>query len=308
MQDRGSGAANRADGLPADVPRRPPYAYVAAEYGLIGPPRAEHEIVRATWRARIVEVDPEGQVRWQVPASGAADVWRLPDGHVLYSHETGVREACAPGLVTWDFSAPDETYGCQRLPDGATLVGVCGDATLLEVERDGRIRRAIAVPTQRRGHHTFRYVRKLPTGTFLLALPDDDRVIEFDERGRELWRAELPAGSLPYSATRLANGNTLVGGGSSHAVFEFDRDGRIAWSVTEHELPGVTLRYVAGVQRLGDGVTVIVNWLGHGHVGEGLHVVAVHHDKSIAWVLHDPDLHDTLFGIALIDAPGPISR
>ena len=39
------------------------------------------------------------------------------------------------------------------------------------------------------------------------------------------------------------------------------------------ELPGVSLKFVAGLQRLPNGNTVVCNWLGHGNLGKAPHLV-----------------------------------
>ena len=55
----------------------------------------------------------------------------------------------------------------------------------------------------------------------------------------------------------------LEGPGDAHRVIEVDAQNKIVWEVTESEIAGNKLGFAAGVQRLGNGNTVICNWPGH---------------------------------------------
>ena len=59
------------------------------------------------------------------------------------------------------------------------------------------------------------------------------KAAEYDPTGKEVWSVQLE--HAPYSATRLANGNTLVAflqnaNKSNPQIVEFDRNQRLVWS------------------------------------------------------------------------------
>ena len=76
-------------------------------------------------------------------------------------------------------------------------------------------------------------------------------------RGQVVW--EFEPHSKVYSAIRLPSGNTLIGCGDGHRVIEVDPAGQIVWSVSEKDLPGITLAWVTMVERLPSGNTIIAN-------------------------------------------------
>jgi hypothetical protein len=70
-----------------------------------------------------------------------------------------------------------------------------------------------------------------------------------------------------------------------------DPAGKTVWEVKDDELPGVSLKFLAGFQRLPNGNTVLCNWLGHGQFGQAPHLVEVTPDKRVVWTFAD---HKTL--------------
>jgi hypothetical protein len=78
----------------------------------------------------------------------------------------------------------------------------------------------------------------------------------------------------------------------------------VIWEITENELPGNSLRLMAGCQRLPNGNTVFCNYLGHGHLGEQPHVFEVTRDKKIVWTFSDHEHFKTVNQIQVVDAPG----
>ena len=73
-----------------------------------------------------------------------------------------------------------------------------------------------------------RLVRSVPGGGYLVAHEADGKVREYDRQGKVVWTYELVLNGKPaspgttghgvnvFSAKRLPNGNTLVGGGNNN--------------------------------------------------------------------------------------------
>ena len=66
-------------------------------------------------------------------------------------------------------------------------------------------------------------------------------------------------------------------------VFEVDPAGKTVWQVQGNELPGVSLKFMAGLQRLPNGNTVMADWLGHNQIGTTADLIEVTPDKRVVW-------------------------
>ena len=64
------------------------------------------------------------------------------------------------------------------------------------------------------------------------------------------------------------------------------------WQVQGDELPGISLKFIAGIQRLPNGNTVICNWLGHGQFGKAPHLVEITPGKQRRLVLRRSRHHE----------------
>ena len=79
---------------------------------------------------------------------------------------------------------------------------------------------------------------------------------------------------------RLANGNTIIGGGNNNRVFEVNKDGAVVWSVDQKELPGITLAWVTTVEVLPNGNLIV----GNCHAGpDNPQLFEVTRDKKVVW-------------------------
>ena len=109
-------------------------------------------------------------------------------------------------------------------------------------------------------HSQFRQIRKTPQGTYLVSQQSGSgKARELDADGKVL--RTFPCGQ--FVAIRLPDGNTLIACGDAHRVIEVDPADQIVWEVKETDIPGNRLGFVAGLQRLANGDTVICNWSGH---------------------------------------------
>jgi len=87
-------------------------------------------------------------------------------------------------------------------------------------------------------------------------------------------------------------------------VFEVTPDGRTVWEVRGEELPGISLKFMAGLQRLPNGNTVMSNWLGHGQFGKAPHLIEVTRDKRVVWTFADHQTMKTISSVEILDVPG----
>lgn len=262
-------------------------------------------------QGKVFRVSAAGQIEWEYPASQGQDVWVLPNGNYLFSHVRGVKEVTpdAEKKVVWEYQSPDgaEVHNCQPLPDGSVMVAECGTARIIEIGRDLALRKEIKIEIKTKGTHSqIRMARKLPSGNYLLALNGDHLVREYDAEGKVV--RSIPVPGDPYGAVRLPSGNTLISCGDGHTFIEVDPTDKIVWQITENEIPGHPLRFVAGFQRLPNGNTVICNWGGHGFIGKQPQIFEITPDKKVVWQVEDHKQFKAFAGIQLLDVKGDVTR
>ncbi len=134
-------------------------------------------------------------------------------------------------------------------------------------------------------------------------------VREYDPQGKVL--REIPALGGPHSVVRLPSGNTLIACGDRKGgsrVFEVDPTERTVWEVQGDELPGISPKFMAGMQRLPNGNTLMAIWLGHNQFGKAPHLVEVTPDKRLVWSFADHETMRTISSVQLLDVPGDAVR
>ena len=277
-------------------------------------------------QGKVFIVSAEGKVEWEYAAPSCNDLLVLPNGNFLFNTGTGVREITREKKVVFDYrgspmtrtvkqkdgttkevQTPSEIYACQRLANGNTFIGECNSGRLLEVSPDGKIVKDIRLlPEGKDGGHSYiRNARRLANGNYLVTHYGDHVVREYDPDGKVV--KAIPAAGGPHSAARLPNGNTVISCGDGRGgsrVFEVDGDSKTVWEVKGDELPGISLKFMAGFQRLPNGNTVMSNWLGHGQFGKAPHLIEVTPDKKVVWTFADHKTMKTISSIVLLDVPG----
>ncbi len=173
---------------------------------------------------RLVEVDRQGEIRYQIPLQVERPHWhkdtrlvrKTPVGTYLVSHENdgAVREYERGGRVVWEYS-----------------LELTGPAT----------------PTHR-GHGTDVYAAyRLPSGNTLIGGGNNNRVLEVNPQGETVW--SLASGEIPgiqlFWVTQLhalPNGNIVVTNthaeGETPQIFEVTRDKRMVWGFLDWETFG----------------------------------------------------------------------
>ncbi|MBX7259411.1 MAG: arylsulfotransferase family protein [Candidatus Hydrogenedentes bacterium] len=256
---------------------------------------------------KVFLVSAEGKVEWEYPAKTSDDIWVLPNGNILFNTGDGVTEVTRDKKVVFRYDSKSEVYACQRLPNGNTFIGECNSGRLLEIDPSGKVVSELRLlPEGQDGGHTFmRNARKLSNGNYLVAFYGGEVVREYDPAGKIVF--EVPAPSGPHSAIRLPNGNTLIACGDlkkSPKVFEVDTNGKTVWEIKQDELPGISLKFMTGLQRLPNGNTVLTNWVGHGEFGKAPAIIEVTPDKKIVWTFQDDKTMKTISSIQVLDVPG----
>jgi hypothetical protein len=265
--------------------------------------------VLAQDNGHVAIVDAAGNVEWEVECKhNSHDIALLETGNLLlHTGQTTVVEMTPEKRVVWRYDAkPKEGYkgrieihAFQRLADGRTMVAESGNRRIVEVDRDGKIVKEIALQVDHPDpHRDTRMVRKLAGGTYLVCHEGDGAVREYDEGGKVVWSYALdlagrPAapghgpeghGTAVFGAIRLPSGNTLIACGNGNRVIEVTPEGKTVWSIEQKELPGITLAWVTSLQVLPSGNII----LGNCHAGEANpQLIEVTKGKKVVWTFKD---------------------
>jgi HEAT repeat protein len=210
---------------------------------------------------RVVEMDRDGKVRWQIDGlSYPVDAHVLPGNRVLIA-ETGasrITERDFKGNILWQKSdLPSSPSHVQRLANGNTFV--CTYAGLMEFDPAGKTVLDIKVEgimsacktadgqmiyltgdgacvrLDAAGKEIKRFASGLdvsaggwidltPRGRILVDHLRGIGVGEFDLEGKRLWQTSVAVGS-----TAVRNGHVMAGNWSANTVTEFDRAGKVVW-------------------------------------------------------------------------------
>ena len=254
-------------------------------------------------------VDVDGKILWQYAIEDETnDAWALPGGSVIFAYHDGVREVAADAkTIVWEYKAAagGEIHSCQPLPGELFLISEAHNQVgyLYEMDRKGVAHKTITIHGGGDAHANFRQVRKTAKGTYLVSfLYSTKTVVEYDADGKVVH--DFKQGQ--YVGVRLPNGNTLLSCAEEHRVVEVDPADKVVWEVKENDLPGCKLAFVASVQRLPNGNTVIANWTGHGG-GEVPQAVEVTPEKKIVWKVQDPRL-GMISNLQILDVPGDATK
>jgi hypothetical protein len=243
----------------------------------------------------------DGKVEWTYPHN-TRDGFVLPGGNVLMAvtkskeYPGGAAiEVTRDQKVVFEFKGTQsEVNTVQAIGDGRYMLVEAGNTPrILEVDHSGKILLEVPIQAQTKDHHLqSRMTRKLPNGNYLVPQLLDKVVREYSADGKIVWEAktpEEPKESWPFTAIRLADGNTVVNCTHGHHVIEFDKDGKVVWHLTNADLPGPYLKDPCGAQRLENGNTVITSY-GQGAAGE-IKMLEVTPDKKVVWTYRDDKKH-----------------
>jgi hypothetical protein len=264
-----------------------------------------HSFLATGGKTYILQADkenPNGKVVWSYPGS-TREGWVLPDGNVLLAVSKGGKfpgggaiEIKRDNTVVWEYKGTqDEVNSIQKTADGTYVLTEAGkNPRLLEIDAAGKTVVEFPLDCQKvNAHMETRMARKLADGTYLCPHLLDFAVKQYDKTGKVLkvintkleGDAEGKTHTWPFTAIRLANGNTLCGLTHSNRVAEFDADGKKVWELTNEEVGGI-IKDACGVQRLPNGNTIVNSYSGGPNE---VRLFEVTPDKKIVWSFKSAD-------------------
>jgi outer membrane protein assembly factor BamB len=282
-------------------------AGMACAAGIEGPLDAP---VLATGSGRVLMLSPQGEVTWAHTAGNVHDIWRLPNGNVLFA-DGNITEVTPDHRVVFEYKPENQkgggAYSCQRLANGNTVVGENASGRVVEVDGNGRTVFSFTTRYDSKNeHHHMRMVRKLDNGNYLVCHSGDNLVREYRPDGSTAWEKKTKA--LAFAAVRLPNGNTLVS--TLGQVTEYDADGGQVWEFAATDVPGTVIQNMTGLQVLPNGNLVIGCYAAYTKEGQGCGLFEITRGKKLVWRYVSPALRDTsMMGVhKLVDSAAPPLR
>jgi outer membrane protein assembly factor BamB len=253
---------------------------------------------------RFVELDPQGRiVRQFKPLSIAVIFQTLPNGNLVYAYggkPTGVVEVNARNEIVWNYvSKCPQVLGCERLSNGNTLVAEQGPCQVVEVDPQGNVVHVTKLSTNQAAYHLqVRNVHRLVDGNILAAHEGDGTIREYKPDGQIVW--QYTGVENTGDARRLANGNTLIGGGTQKRLIEVSLAGKVVWEFKASDAPELNLTWVSSLQVLKNGNYLVGNFL-RGQEGHGAHAFEVTRDKQVVWTFADHKQFKSITTVRAVD-------
>lgn len=214
------------------------------------------------------------------------------DGNILFSYGKGAKLITRDHKELWNINAPEncEMQTARVLANGNCLLAWCGHpAAILEVNGKGQVIKKTEYETGvEHTHAQFRQVNKNKRGNYLIPVFQTSDIREVSPNGDLIKSVKVPGN--PFCAVPLPNGNLLVACGDAHQYIELNFDKEIiVRTVTEKQITGAPLSFVAEMFPEKDGGIYICNWQGHGGEAPGGYPKLIELNKKgkMVWSLSD---------------------
>jgi len=237
-------------------------------------------------------LDETGKVVWDAERPAARDGYVLPNGNYLICWSDEVVEFDPQKNVVFSYKKSDvnkELGTAQRLDNGNTLIAeLGGQPCLLEVDPEGQtIVNVPLLPETDNAHMQTRMARKLKNGNYLVPHLLAFAVKEYTPTGEVVQTIKTDllelggreAENWPFTAIRLANGNTLINLTHGNKTIEVDKTGQVVWKMENDDVEGSPFQDPCGAQRLPNGNTVIASY----GAKDGIKLFEVTREKDIVW-------------------------
>lgn len=237
-------------------------------------------------------IDEEEKVVWDAGRPGARDGFVLENGNVLVAWTNEVIEQTRDKQVVFKYtlSSDNQEIGTvARLADGKTLITELGkNPRLLEVTSEGKVAVEVKLqPETDNAHMQTRMARKLPSGNYLVPHLLAFKVKEYAPDGkivREI-ATDLPQfggrkeENWPFTAIVMNEGKVLVNLTHGNKTAIFDKEGKVAWSISNEDFADKPFADPCGAQLLPNGNVVIASYASRGLIK----AFEVTPEKKIVW-------------------------
>jgi hypothetical protein len=282
-------------------------------------------------KGKVAIVNAKGEVEWDYPARfDGHDLSLLANGNVLLAiGPAHIAEVNRDRKIVWQYESKPkagykgrvEVHAFQRLDNGVTMIAESGNRRIIEVDKEGKIVHEVPLSVEKPDpHRDTRMARKLDNGNYLVCHEGDGKVREYDRAGKVVWSYTLDLAGRPrssghgpeghgtevYGAIRLPGGNTMIAGGNNNRVIEVTPEGKIVWSISHNELPGIRLAWVTTLELLPSGNLIVGNCLAG---PDNPQLFEVTREKKVVWTFKDfKTFGNGLAAAQVLDIKGKVVR
>lgn len=240
----------------------------------------------------------KSEVTWQVKGK-SRDGTVLPNGNILITQNKKVVEYLKGSQkIVWEYKLGGnnkEVASAWRLASGNTIIVENGvEPRLLEVTKSLEVVVSFALqPETEKIHLQSRMARKLENGNYLVPHLLAFKVKEYTPEGKVVHeiKTDLPqlggreAENWPFTAIRLANGDTMVNLTHGNKTAIFNAAGEVVWSCDNDDVDG---RFAdpCGGQLLANGNRVICSY-GQRSAAKP-RIFEVNANKEVVWEFFHP--------------------
>jgi hypothetical protein len=191
-------------------------------------PGEERVLVAEHQANRVTERNLKGEIVWKKAVEGPLAAQRLPNGNTFITTQNQLLEVDKNGKEVFSYMRPDgaEFMRATKLRNGdiACIVnlGVQRFVRLTPTGRGIKEVKSWGVQVRTSGGR----LEVLPNGHVLIPEMDNNRVVEYDADGQNVWEVAV---DQPIAAVRLPNGNTLITLMRQKSAIEVDRAGKEVW-------------------------------------------------------------------------------
>ncbi|HEY7327490.1 MAG TPA: HEAT repeat domain-containing protein [Gemmataceae bacterium] len=174
-------------------------------------------------QAQVTERNHDGDILRRISVSELPmEARRLTNGNTLITTSNRIFEIDRNDKEVWTTSGNPLDTIAAACPFRGGEIGICyRSGEFVRMDKKGKVLASFRVGRMFRSNGT--HIQGLPNGHVLVPLYYDNKVVEFDEEGREVWSASY---TQPICAQRLPNGRTLVAGYCNTFYVELDKNGR----------------------------------------------------------------------------------
>ena len=189
---------------------------------------ATGNILIAEYQAgRVTERDTQNNIYWTKEINNPLMAQRLDGGRTFIATDTSWHEFERDGTETASvgLANAERMMKVAKMPNG-NVVALTTAPRIVFFDPRGKELSSFPVGIEARLFGGRLHVT--PNGRVLVPFNQEDKVVEFDQTGKQTWSVSVPH---PVAAVRLANGHTLVTSMLPETgAVEFDGTGREVWS------------------------------------------------------------------------------
>jgi hypothetical protein len=254
---------------------------------------AQHPMLYAGEGFNTIFLVNEGKVIWSYaspPGGEIDDVWMLSNAHILYAHSNFLEELTPKKEVVWHYDMPPGTESHSLQPIGLDKVLFARNGQPAHIILMNKATKTaevdhVLMDAGATTHPQFRRIRMTAAGTYVAPYLSQRKVVEFDKDFKVIWDYAVADMGTPWTALRLANGNTLIQDEHNKAAREVNPMSQIVWEFKSTDLPAGIMRGAPQTsERLANGNTVMMS---PGKNVGNAQVVEVNMAKQVVWVLQD---------------------